>query len=337
MGMEKRAGKDVRHLLAVVIVASLLMGSIAATHSQTPNGTCEYFTETGHYVCDEFLEFFETRGGLEIFGYPLTEAFDDPVRGLRVQYFQRARMELHPYNQTPYNVQLGLLNDELGYISSPINPDERPAFNSSVHHYFSETGHIVSYAFLKYFREKGGVDIFGYPRSEFMYEDGYIVQYFQRARMEWHPEAASGSQMHLTNIGEIYIEKFGLPGDYDEPQPPPARSGEEAGATPGPPVTSLDASASVRHVIMGRQGTQTVFVYVNDQRHDPVPGATVQAIVRYQSGDQKHTCDTTNTSGFAKCSFDIQLSPPGEKVVIDVKVDYGGITATTQTFFLPWW
>ncbi len=334
--MEKRA-RDARHLPTVVIVISLLAGSIAAAHSQTPGGKCEYFTDTGHYVCDKFLEFFKTRGGLEVFGYPLTEAFDDPARGLWVQYFQRARMEWHPYNSAPYDVQLGLLIDELGYISPPISQDERPAFNSSAHHYFSETGHIVSYAFLKYFREKGGVDIFGYPRSEFMYEDGYIVQYFQRARMEWHPEAASGSQMRLTDIGEIYIEQFGLPGDYDSPLPPPARPGEDPNTTPGPPVTSLDTSASVRYVIMGRQGTQTVFVYVNDQRCQPVQGATARAIVHYQSGDQTHTCDATNTSGFAKCSFDIQLSPPGEKVVIDVKVDYGGMTATTQTFFLPWW
>ena len=77
--MEKRAGRGVRRLPAVVIVISLLAGSIAATHSQTPDGNCEYFNETGHYVCDEFLEFFKTRGGLEVFGYPLTEAFEDPV------------------------------------------------------------------------------------------------------------------------------------------------------------------------------------------------------------------------------------------------------------------
>jgi hypothetical protein len=337
MGMEKRAGRNVRHLPTVVIAVFLFAGSIAAAPSQSPPRNCEYFTETGHYVCDDFFEFFKARGGLEVFGYPLTEAFDDPARGLWVQYFQRARMELHPYNRAPYKVQLGLLIDELGQVYSPIGKDERPALDSSAHHYFPETGHVVSYAFLKYFREKGGVDIFGYPRSEFMYEEGYIVQYFQRARMEWHPEAAPGSQMRLTNIGELYIERFDLPGDYDQPQPPPIRPGVDPDTTPEPPVTSLDASASVRYVIMGRQGTQTVFVYVNDQMHKPVPGATVRAIVRYQSGNQTHTCDTTNSSGFSKCSFAIQLSPPGEKVVVDVKVDYGSLTATTQTFFLPWW
>jgi hypothetical protein len=337
MGMEKRAGRNVRRLQAVVIAVVLLIGNVAASHSQTPSGKCEYFPETGHYVCDEFLVFFEARGGAEVFGYPLTEAFEDPARRLWVQYFQRARMEWHPYNPAAYNVQLGLLIDELGYTYPPISQDERPAFNSSVHHYFPQTGHVVSYAFLKHFREKGGLDIFGYPRSEFMYENGYIVQYFQRARMEWHPEAAEGSQMRLTNIGELYLEKFGVPGNYDAPLPPPARPGDGPDTTPKPIVTALDVNASVRYVIMGQQGTQTVFVYVNDQKRAPVQGVSTRIIVHYSAGDKTYTCEPTSSSGFTKCSFGIQLSPPGEKVVIDVKVDYSGQTATTQTFFLPWW
>jgi hypothetical protein len=336
--MEKRETGLARSLPTVVIIVVLLIGSLAATHPQeTSGGDCEYFNETGHYVCNEFLDFFKTRGELGTFGFPLTEAFDDPARGLRVQYFQRSRMEWHPYNPDPYKVQLGLLIDELGHIYPPVSEAERPAFNNSVHHYFPETGHVVSYAFLKYFREHGGLDIFGYPRSEFTYEDGYIVQYFQRARMEWHPEAASGPEMRMTNTGEIYLERFGLPGDYDKPLPPTDIIETTPGATPVAPPVKLDVSASVRYAIMGRQGTQTVFIYVNNQRNDPAQGVDVRVVVHYPSGDQTYTCGLTNASGFTKCSFDIELSPPGEKVVIDVIVNYGDVVATTQTFFLPWW
>jgi hypothetical protein len=53
----------------------------------------EYFEETGHWVQDEFLDYFNNRGGLAIFGYPISERFID--QGLTVQYFQKARMELH--------------------------------------------------------------------------------------------------------------------------------------------------------------------------------------------------------------------------------------------------
>lgn len=322
-----------------IIMAALLLGSVSATqatHLQPPNDNCEYFAETGHYVCEQFLEFYETRGGLEIFGYPLTEAFDDPARGLRVQYFQRARMEWHPHNPEPYKLQLGLLVDELGHRFPPASPEQiRP--NGARHRYFAETGHVISYGFLDYFREKGGLDIFGYPRSEFMSEEGYRVQYFQRARMEWHPEDLSGPRMRLTNLGEMYIERFGLPGDYDEPLPPPARPGDSGATVPQPVVTALHISASVRHIVTGRTGDQTVYVYATDQRQQSVEGAVVSMAVHYQSGDQRYEFEPTDGNGFTSRSFDISPAPPGRKVVVDVTVTYGDLTSKTQTFFLPWW
>ena len=324
-------------LPTVVMMVALLAGSLSATYPQSPGGNCEYFGETGHYVCGEFLEFYKTRGGLEIFGYPLTEAFEDPARGLQVQYFQRARMEWHPQNSASQRLQLGLLVDELGYRFPAARPNQIPSFNTALQQYFPETGHIVSYAFLKYFREKGGVGIFGYPRSEFMYEDGYIVQYFQRARMEWHPEDRSGPRMRLTNIGEIYIERFGLPGDYDESLPPPGRPGEASAASPELTVTKLHISASVRYIITGRKGSQTVFVYATDQRQRPIQDVAVKMVVHYQSGDQRYGFEATNARGFTSQSFDILPAPAGRKVIVDVTATYGDLTSTTQTFFLPWW
>ncbi|MBU0703608.1 MAG: hypothetical protein KKC18_07050 [Chloroflexi bacterium] len=334
--------KRLRFITMTAIMVVALFGNVSATYPrqlpQKPGENCEYFSATLHWVCGEFLEFYKTRGGSATFGSPLTKAFNDPSRGLLVQYFQRARMELHPYNPDPYKVLLGLLVDELGYHFSPIGQERIPPSNNAFHHYFPETGHVVSYAFLDHFREAGGLDVFGYPRSEFMYENGYIVQYFQRARMEWHPEDLSGPQMRLTNLGETYIERIEVPDEAlrvelesssrvsqgDVPPPPP------------PPITKLNASASVRYAITGRQGTQTVFVYVNDQQNQPVKGASVKMIVHYQSGDQQYDFEPTNASGFTKRSFEIQSSPPGQKVVIDVIITYGDFTSTTQTFFLPW-
>lgn len=326
--------------LIMVMMAAVLISSVSATRPQPPGDDCKYFAETGHYVCGAFLRFYETRGGLEIFGNPITEACDDPNLGLRVQYFQNARMEWHPYNPPLYQVQLGLLVDELGHSFPPARSDKIPTSSSSLRHYFPETGHVVEYSFLDYFREKGGIDTFGYPRSEFMYEDGRIVQYFQRARMEWHPEATSGPQMRLTPLGEIYVERFGVPRGCDEPRNP-ERIEQPSGsptATALPVVTKLNISASVRHVITGREGDQTVFVYVTDQRQQPVPGAVVSMVVHYPSGDQRYQFDeSTNDSGFTGYSFDIIPASPGQKVVIAVTVTYGSLTSTTQTFFLPWW
>ena len=328
--------KRAQSLLLAAVVAVALFGSVPATYSQAPADGCRYFAETDYWVCNEFLEFFNTRGGFEIFGFPLTGAFNDPRLGLQVQYFQHTRMELHPYNPEPYKVQLGLLVDELGYQFPQVDSGQIPSRNSALHHYFPETGHVVSYAFLDYFRENGGVDIFGYPRSEFMYEDGYIVQYFQRARMEWHPEVLSGSQMRLTDLGEIYIERFNVLNEsYYNNIIEVASDTKAPESTPA--ITRLNISASVRYVITGRGGTQTVFVYVNDQQQQPVEGAAVKMVVHYQSGDPHYEFAPTNDSGFTRCSFEILQPSPGQRVVIDVVVTHGGLTATTQTFFLPWW
>ncbi|MGH2370757.1 MAG: SH3 domain-containing protein, partial [Chloroflexota bacterium] len=55
--------------------------------------------------------------------------------------------------------------------------------------YFRETGHYVSGGFKRYFDAHGGVDGLGYPITEELSEDGWTVQYFQRARLEYHPDA----------------------------------------------------------------------------------------------------------------------------------------------------
>src|SRR5581483_3008541 len=70
--------------------------------------------------------------------------------------------------------------------------------------FFSSTGHHVSEraGFLNFWRENGGVLIFGYPISEEIVEQGRIVQYFERARFEYHPEAANAAdQVQLSLLG----------------------------------------------------------------------------------------------------------------------------------------
>jgi hypothetical protein len=356
--------KRVQHLTIMVIVGISLLGCASVEPSPTVStGGCRYFAKTGHYVCDRFLDFYQARGGLSVFGYPTTEAFVDPTHdGLRVQYFQRARMEEHPYNEPPHDVQLGLLVDELGLSHPPTPPEELPAPDDPSQHYFPETQHVVSHDFLDFFRANGGLDMFGYPRSDMVYEDGLVVQYFQRARMEWHRDNAPGQQIVLSKVGEWYLDRFSIPGRHELPLPPPR--GESPTSAPGRPlyqvhlalvatsagpsrpppavttprdkVTGLDVSASVRYPITGRTGTQTTYVYVNDQDGRPVAGAEANLVVHYQP---ELTCAArpTDASGFTRCSFEIPSPPVGERVLIDVTVAYQDLTATTQTFFMPWW
>jgi hypothetical protein len=181
------------------------------------------------------------------------------------------------------------------------------------------------------------LDIFGYPLSEFMYEDGLVVQYFQRARMEWRPDESSGAQIRLTNLGEIYLEQVGIPEDYDGLSPQ-ERMVDTLDTESLDRVKELEINASVRHVITGRQGVQTIFVYVTDQQQQPIPGVIVSMTVRYPLDEVRYEYENpTDGKGFTKHAFDIMSSPPGRNVVIDVIATYDNLTSMTQTFYLPWW
>lgn len=62
-------------------------------HETPPGPRSRHFHVTGYTVTDPFLTFWEERGGLEIFGYPISEPLVE--NGISVQYFERARFEAH--------------------------------------------------------------------------------------------------------------------------------------------------------------------------------------------------------------------------------------------------
>ncbi|MEO8285465.1 MAG: SGNH/GDSL hydrolase family protein [Chloroflexota bacterium] len=157
----------------------------------TPGGPCagHLFPETGKCVGEPFLSYWNTHGGLAINGYPisdqLTETLEDG-KPYTVQYFERVRMELHPENQPPFNVLLG-------QFGRRIHPADPPVEAKSGAQFFPETGHNLQGGFQAYWTANGGLAQFGYPISEEIIEtleDGkpYTVQYFERARFEFHPE-----------------------------------------------------------------------------------------------------------------------------------------------------
>lgn len=90
---------------------------------------CRYFAETGQSVCGAILAAWRANGleldgrpgkseaeSLALFGLPIsppqTETLSDG-RQYTVQWFERARFELHADNPPPYNVLLGLLGNEI--------------------------------------------------------------------------------------------------------------------------------------------------------------------------------------------------------------------------------
>lgn len=68
--------------------------------------------------------------------------------------------------------------------------------------YFSQTGHTLAGQFLTYWRQHGGLSIFGYPISEPLEQQGLTVQYFERARFELHPEfKGTPNEVELERLG----------------------------------------------------------------------------------------------------------------------------------------
>ena len=320
--------KRTAQFLAVGIVVSALCLPGIPAQAQTPEKV-RLFPETGHTVRGEFLQFFDQRGGEEIFGYPITAELAED--GRTVQYFQRARMELHPDKPAPYRVPLGLLADLLGHRAPPIPDSAIPPANHPQRRYYPATGHTVSFAFLTFFDTHGGLDIFGFPITEFMIEDGLIVQYFQRARMEWHPENPKPNQVQLGKLGETYVERM-LPPLASE------QAGEFAPQdAPPPAVTALNVSASVRHAVTGQGGYQTVYVYVTDQSGRAVKGTTTGFVVHFQNGDQQFAMPATDAAGYTQLTFSVGNQLPGYIVVIDVTTSFDEVSSATQTSFLPWW
>ncbi len=98
------------------LVGGRTAGAFAPTYAKS-NANTMYFTETKHALQDTFLQFWSSYGGLPVFGFPLSEPFQEvnysDGNSYQVQYFERARMELHPAAPAGYRVQLGLLGRQL--------------------------------------------------------------------------------------------------------------------------------------------------------------------------------------------------------------------------------
>lgn len=290
-----------------------------------------YFSETGHTIRAPFLDFFKSTGGQARYGYPITDDFVDPQTKLLVQYFQKARLEWHPANPDPYKIQLGLLGEELGKRAAPLSIDKIPPASDPSCFYFPETFHAICYQFLDYWRQAGGLDMFGYPISEYQIEDGIIVQYFQRAKMEWQPSKPAGQRIQLAPLGEIYYKSAQLDLNRLLPQPPPS-------SIISPIVTtSIQARASVLEGSMPRGGTQAAYVRVVDQLNRPLGGAAVTLVVHYPGGDKSFQLSPTDNQGVALQAFEAGNAPTGTIISMEFIITYPGLAPLrVPTSYMIW-
>ena len=168
-----------------------------------------FFYQTQHGVGGSFLTYWNRNGGLPVFGFPLTEEFvqknASDGKGYTVQYFERQRYEYHPEHRgTPYEVLLGRLGAET-LAARGVDWQSLPKASPTTPHYYPQTGQAIDPLFWDYWRTRGlelgdaGVSerealaLWGYPLTGLIDErlpDGSTlkVQWYERARFEYHPQ-----------------------------------------------------------------------------------------------------------------------------------------------------
>ena len=202
---------------------SQALPSTARPDNGDPNRS--YYPATGHALAGAFREFWQQSGGLPVFGYPLTEVFNE--RGFVVQYLERQRFEAHPeFDGTPYMVELGLLGVENARqrgiaAGAPFQPVA--ASSDASCSTFAATGHRLCNGFRAYWQSHGldfgdpgisgreSLALFGYPISEEFVDPitGLVTQYFERAVFEYHPNNPAPYQVLLARLGADVLAQRG--------------------------------------------------------------------------------------------------------------------------------
>jgi hypothetical protein len=228
MAEPSHRNRTLPNIVAVLAVAAAALFPAVAprqAHANTP------FPQTGYSIWGPFEQYFYAHGGINQFGLPRTSTFPAGP-GYDGQWFERALFTYDPTKPDPYKVELNLL----GTMVAAKRTGEAPFVATTAAtsgQFFAETGHNLSDKFLAYWQSNGGLPIYGYPISEpFMEQsksDGkmYLVQYFERNRLEFHPELAGtkyeiqlgllGSELLDAQGGPAYFDKLGVGKIYPPP------------------------------------------------------------------------------------------------------------------------
>jgi hypothetical protein len=203
--------------IAVLGLAATLFTFIpAATQAQSASQRC--FPETGYCISGPIRSYWERNGGLAVFGYPISAQQTETVEGrtIPVQWFERDRLEIQR-DGTITAGRLGARFLEVNGRTWTYGPNRAPQNDCVTFH---ATGHSLCGAFRGYWERNGGLERFGYPITPVIEEilEGrtYSVQYFERRRMEYHPENVGtpfavllgllGKEIHSGNPGNADVD-----------------------------------------------------------------------------------------------------------------------------------
>ncbi len=260
------------------MIALVLFSLLAVAPAAPVSAAVDYYPDTGHYLSAQFRYSWYGNGGVAQFGFPITKVFDQRSEDGKThptQYLQRAVFEQHDENRgTPFQVLGRRLAALQTADRAKTDPNFQPVGNPNDGRlFFDQTNHTIggndpgNAAIRSFWESAGGgnlqrsIIIFGYPISEPFDEqnapapagDGqtHRVQYFERYRLEYHPENADPFKVQLGLLGVTQADKDNLD--------PALRAPEPAGQPPTDcigqgPCTGQPLTRSYANIHVGDQG-----------------------------------------------------------------------------------
>ncbi len=311
------------------VIFFLLVLSWEGTSAQDRD--CRYFPETGHKICGEFRVYYDLTENAEFyFGYPISVRFPG-LNGNDVQFFDRVRFEFRPEFDTleerVYITHLGNLSYEIDRGQNLEFPKNTPACETYPPSGPEAREHYVCFAFLEFFKTHGGVSRFGFPISDFKWEDGRIVQYFNWAKFSWHPELDTGQRVQIVDLGRIYFYNQ----RYDTKYLNPSYDGIVQD------IIQIKTRAFTEKPLISEGESQTLFVIVQDQALQAVEGASVTFTMKLPDGvEESILMDPTDANGVSELTFSVPSQTIGI-VELSVYASHFDFEDETKTSFRIWY
>lgn len=307
----------------------LLFGSFPVSAQNTE--PTQFFSQTGHWVTGQFLTTWKSENkGFLLYGFPLTEQFVSD--GYIIQYFQRARMELHPEYPDQIQVQMYPLGSELWKMEqSRFIPREDNILNNSACTMIDGSSFPICYSFKDFYNENNGTNRFGKPISGVGYLDDVLVQYFEMARFEWRPELPSGQQVTLGKIG---LQYFNANEDQSLGMPRLTAPGSNIPIQPEERLSEkIFLNVFSNSATLQSSGKQQVYVIVQDENYTGLDNVAVTLSIKLPSGRLIEDSLLTNKKGFAMLEFSFSGESIGTaKIKATVMLDSLQTKKTTSTF-----
>ena len=239
-----------QRMLIICIGICLILSSLWLTPA---HATARCFGETGYCIDGKIGTYWESHGGIVVFGLPIGAETQTTIDGTQIstQLFERNRIELHPNTPAPYDVQLGLLGSDYLFrttgsrvapagVISEVDPMGVAKSSRRDCRWFPTTEQYVCGEFYSYWRHYGisprvrgpfsiaeNTALFGLPITgvyqETLNGQSYQVQLFERARFEYHPENPAPYKVQLGLLGyTIAQQESQSPTSTVVPSPAPA-------------------------------------------------------------------------------------------------------------------